>query len=154
VYLQPALGTNDDYNRDTTYSYAQDEELYVCTSRSDLYIEPEYEFDVVSKLNYPRIGHSSTLMDDDKIIIIGGYDNQGNFIKEIETYDHKDKTTTLVGELSTARYKHSATKLIDGRILITGGYSEHGVLSSAEIYDPYTKTSKIINRMNYKRAEH
>lgn len=153
AYLQPALGDNSDENK-MVDNYVQDEELYVCKSRSDLYLEPEYESTLVAKLNYPRMGHSSTLIDDDKIIIIGGYDNYGNFINEIEIYDHKDKIASLAGKLNIARYKHSAVKLLDGSILITGGYSEFGVLNNAEIYDPYTKKSKTINKMNYKRAEH
>ncbi len=153
VSLQPALGDNSDENK-MADNYVQDEELYVCKSSSDLYLEPEYESTLVAKLNYPRMGHSSTLMDDDRIIIIGGYDNDGHFIKEIEVYDNENKIALLAGELNIGRYKHSAVKLLDGSILITGGYSEFDVLNNAEIYDPYTKKSKTINKMNYKRAEH
>ena len=47
---------------------------------------------------------------------------------------------TAVEPLATARYGHSATRLADGRVLVAGGTTLCCVLSSAEIFDPATRT--------------
>jgi uncharacterized repeat protein (TIGR01451 family) len=42
--------------------------------------------------------------------------------------------------LTRARYQHTATLLPDGRVLIAGGQGSSGSTTTAEIYDPQTKT--------------
>ena len=55
------------------------------------------------------------------------------------------------------RQQHTATLLDDGRVLVTGGYWSDGqagrVLSSAEMYDPESRTFRAIGTIGTPRME-
>ena len=53
---------------------------------------------------------------------------------------HNPGTFTATGSLTTARGHDSATLLDNGLVLIAGGYCNSGDLSSAELYNPETRT--------------
>jgi hypothetical protein len=61
-----------------------------------------------------------------------------------------------VGSLITARYLHTATRLSDGRVLVAGGVGPDLVnpLSSAELYNPVTRTFTATGSMIVPRALH
>lgn len=59
----------------------------------------------------------------------------------------------------TARMKqprsgHTATRLSDGRVLVVGGFNDTGVLNTAEIFDPATKSWIMVAAMRVGRARH
>src|SRR5260370_12851103 len=57
--------------------------------------------------------------------------------------------------LTTPRSAHAATLLNTGKVLVTGGVDEKGqALSSAELYDPNTKTSSLTGSMTTHREHH
>ncbi len=64
------------------------------------------------------------------------------------------------GGLHQARSAHSTTLLKDGRVLITGGYngegsdSVTGIFSSAELFDPETRTFSSVGEMTRHRDSH
>ena len=47
---------------------------------------------------------------------------------------------TATGSLGTARHSHTATLLPNGNVLIAGGFDGTSYLTSAEVYDPTTRT--------------
>ncbi len=60
------------------------------------------------------------------------------------------------GALSVARVNHTATVLRDGRVLVTGGRTIDGLstLASAELFDPKTRSWKMVPSMAVGRSHH
>ena len=88
-------------------------------------------------MNTARSQHTATLLNDGKVLLAGGLDNNGAVIASAEIYDPATGNFTLTGSMLTPRFLHSATLLDDGTVLIAGGYNA-GILEtdSAEIYVP------------------
>ena len=86
-----------------------------------------------------RGGHTATLLQDGRILIVGGGNSEG-LAKAADIYDPTSNAFTEVGELHTERRGHKAVLLQDGTVLVIGG--SKGDLSSpepvteAELYDP------------------
>jgi hypothetical protein len=98
-------------------------------------------FEPLGPMHFARIAHTTTLLPDGHVLIAGG---RGATVTAIaELFDPATNQFTLTGSMLTARYKHSAGLLPDGRVLIAGGSDDRdwtGTLSSAEVYDPRTRT--------------
>jgi hypothetical protein len=76
-------------------------------------------------LNVARRGHTSTLLADGGIVIIGG-ENQNGWVREAEILDPRSRAISVVARAINPRAKHSATLLSDGRVLIVGGAGPSG----------------------------
>lgn len=90
-------------------------------------------------MRYARVAHTATLLTDGRVLIAGGRGDSVTATAEL--YDPVRKQFVMTASLQVARYKHTAGLLPDGRVLIAGGSDErdwHGLLNSAEIYDPHT----------------
>jgi len=107
----------------------------------------------------PRLYHTATLLNDGRVLIAGGLDNQGNVLNSVEIWDPAANsgaggffglgTVTgpvgsggtlsghAAGTLAHGRLLHSAVLLANGKVLIFGGTDATGAaLTSAEIIDP------------------
>ncbi|MGE0712674.1 MAG: kelch repeat-containing protein [Planctomycetota bacterium] len=107
-----------------------------------------------------RAQHTLTLLDDGRVLVVGGADGTGT-LAESEVYDPLTSTwqrtrdlnpsgsmLDATGRFPTARQLHSATLLPDGRVLIAGGIGVERldaegqpvfeVLRSAYTFDPRT----------------
>jgi hypothetical protein len=96
-------------------------------------------FAVNGNLKAGRYYHTATLLNNGKVLIVGGFATGDGVFSSAELYDPSNGTSTYTsGALHTARFYHTATLLDDGtgRVLIAGGYGQCCVLSSAELYDP------------------
>ena len=91
------------------------------------------------ELNIERRGHTATLLEDGKVLIIGG-DNQSGIVNQVELLDPAPQTSSLAAMPIVARTDHTATRLADGRVLIIGGRDQNGSLTSTEIYNLLTAT--------------
>jgi hypothetical protein len=112
-------------------------------------------------LGTPRLYETATLLNDGRVLIAGGLDNQGNVLNSIEIWDPTANggaggfyglgtytgpigsggTLTLhaAGTLATPRLLHSAVLLANGKVLIFGGTdgtNGDAPLNSAEVIDP------------------
>ena len=56
--------------------------------------------------------------------------------------------------MNIGRSHHTATTLLNGKILVAGGNGSSGVLASAELYDPATKTFSLTGNMTTNRTDH
>ena len=93
------------------------------------------------RLNTPRIGFSATLLRDGKVLIAGGVGNAFRELRSAEIYDPETGTWSATNSLDEARDSHTATLLQDGKVLVakgTNGDLDSGMLSSAELYDPFS----------------
>ena len=64
-------------------------------------------------LSDARTGHTATLLDDGRLLIVGGLGESGH-LTSVEIYDPATDTFSLAGGLNIPRLGHSATLLDDG----------------------------------------
>lgn len=96
----------------------------------------------VGDMHYPRSGHKAVLLQDGRVLIVGG----GR--KEAEIYDPKTKKFYLTGKMLKQHGTFTATLLNNGNVLITG-YSKE-----TELFDPKTETFKLAGNLNYPKNYH
>ncbi len=66
-----------------------------------------------------------------------------------------DGVVSSIGSMTAKRATHTATLLKNGKVLMAGGFvSNGGGLSSAEVYDPASKTFTPAENMTVARASH
>lgn len=96
-----------------------------------------------------RALHSAVRLNDGRVLLIGGADQNGTVLSSCEIYDPTTNSFTPTGAMGTPRILHGASILADGRVMVAGGTSTltpdvtaaiTGTLSSAEIYNPATGT--------------
>ncbi len=89
----------------------------------------------------PRAKHISTLLQDGRVLITGGYDKSDVSIEEV--YDPDTNLWSLLPAVSSELlYDHRATLLNDGRVLVTGGvidYDTSPYIGGALLFDPNAK---------------
>ena len=110
-------------------------------------------FSNAPNMSVGRAGHSSTLMNDGNVLVVGGDDGTGvppgtpspTAIAEVYCTAVAGPTCTsagdvgtfkAVGSLNTARFGHTATLLFDGTVLVAGGITDatSDPTANAEVY--------------------
>ena len=92
----------------------------------------------------PRVGHSSSLLPDGRVLIAGGSNGNpdpGGCLSSTEIYDPAADTFTAAAPMNYCRHGHQAVTLSDGRIIVISGYDETSsqvVTNTVEIFDPKT----------------
>ena len=95
----------------------------------------------VLKMNAERAAHTATLLPDGKVLIAGGFREEGTSevaISSAEIFDPATNTFTPANDLNEPRNGHTATLLPNGKVLLAGGWNQHGRTATAEVYDPQT----------------
>lgn len=111
----------------------------------------------VKTMGVPRSHHTTTVLPDGRVLILGGVDAKGTFVKGVEIFDDTALTVEPVPAPGlTARAGHTATLLMDGRVLLLGGVSPSGApVSEVEVWDPRTeRVDRIGERMAFPRWGH
>jgi len=72
-------------------------------------------------LGTARQAHTTTLLRDGRVLVVGGYRADGRAIAGAEVCDPVSDAWQAVGRLTRARGKHAAIRLRDGRVLVLGG---------------------------------
>lgn len=109
----------------------------------------------IGDLKIPRYHHKAILLNDGRVLIVGGATRDFqkkkdiNFIKQAELYNPETGEFTLTGESIIDRSRSfSLTKLKDGKVLFFSG-------NTPEIYDPETGKFTISGKTNeYLYSEH
>lgn len=99
-----------------------------------------------------RAFHTSTLLQNGKVLIAGGYD--GASLASAELYDPATGTFTATGSMSAPRDSHTATLLASGKVLIAGGNNASQATATAELYDPASGAFSPAASMGTARSAH
>ena len=110
-------------------------------------------------LTTTRLDYTATLLSDGRVIVIGGFDINSTHgpLESAEIYDPTTGVWCAGGSMSVPRYLHSAVALKDGRVLVIGGATAsgngdaNGILASAELYDPSTRSFTPAHPMHHTR---
>ena len=102
------------------------------------------------QMNVERAAHTATLLPDGRVLIAGGFREEGTSeiaISSAEIFDPETNTFTPTSDMNAPRNGHTATLLPNGQVLIAGGWDQSGRTSTAELYDPQTGTFEYTGSM-------
>lgn len=109
---------------------------------TELYDPLNEKWKNVSSMNYPRYGHTATLLTNGKVLVVGGVDLTFSSSNNAELFDSSTETWTVTGSMFNARSKHTASLLRNGKVLVAGGGTGgqevipgFNPLKTAEIYN-------------------
>lgn len=111
------------------------------------------EFRDTGAMDIPRRGHTTSLLGDGTVLVVGG-DTGSGVTASCEIYDPATGQWAAADNLATARSDHAATTLPNGKVLITGGSDGSQALASCELYDPSTGHWGSAADLNTARAAH
>jgi len=109
-------------------------------------------FSYTGNMNNSRSIHTETLLQNGKVLIVGG----DKYYGAAELYDSTTGTFSLSGNLVNSIGDGStATLLQNGKVLITGGINSSNIATPiAEVYDPINNSFSQVGNMNYGREFH
>lgn len=87
-------------------------------------------------MSVSRFYHTTTMLANGKVLVVGGYNNNYEELNSCELYDTASGTWSSTGTLKASRVGHTATLLANGKVLVSAGFT----YDSSEIYDPATGT--------------
>ena len=104
------------------------------------------KFTAVGQMTIDRVFHTSTLLQNGKVLIAGG--GNPTFSNTAELFDPTTGTFRATGNMAVQRGFHTATLLPNGKVLIVGDST------LAELYDPSTERFSPAGTMNISRVWH
>jgi N-acetylneuraminic acid mutarotase len=122
---------------------------------TEIYDPKTGHWSATGSLRHARYAHQLVLLDDGRVLAVGGYRDGDVLLSTTELYDPKSGTWQLTGELPTTRVAFGLVKLAGGRVLLAGGFGgptwkQRSNLAGAALYDPttgrWTETSPLKER--------
>jgi galactose oxidase-like protein/Kelch motif protein len=120
---------------------------------AELYDPATGLFSPTGSLLTGRWGHTTTLLPNGNVLIVGGR-TDGAFFASAELYAPETGTFTPTGSMATGRISHTATLVPNGKVLIAGGGTSYAIFASSEIYDPSTGSFRSTGNMAVQRSSH
>ena len=113
-------------------------------------------FAATGNMNATRAAHHAIELPGGAVLVSGGDD--GTFLLgSAETYDVATGAFTATGAMRAARARHTGTVLASGKVLLAGSWDQSfpaAYLSSAELYNPATRTFATTGAMSTARGYH
>src|SRR5215831_12808979 len=113
------------------------------------------EWTPISPMNSARAAPVAVRLEDGRVMVIGGADENFNFPASAEIYDPRTGTWSFTGLMNGPHFEDFTAVLLPGRkVLVAGGFGPpFDALNSAEIYDEKTNTWTPTGSMNVARGE-
>jgi len=114
----------------------------------------------IQSMHDRRADHTSTLLNDGRVLVAGGMVENGVFLNSAELFDPASGKFIATDNMKSRRVGHSATLLPSGKVLIAGGLAGRvfeggpGIVASTEIYDPQTRRFTAGPNMSSGREGH
>ena len=88
----------------------------------------------------PRILPTATLLQDGRVLVVGGIASDGTAVASAELWDPDTRQFSPAGSLARPQIGHAAALLQDGRVLIVGGEDGRESVPAlpTEVWDPAT----------------
>ena len=132
---------------------------------AELYDPASGSFSATGAMAVGRVKHTTTLLNDSRVLVAGGTDSNGGggaAVATAELYDPSTGRFTSTGTMSSDRANHTATLLASGEVLIVGGWNGHGADAAddppwdplfAELFEPSSGSFKTSGSMSTTRIE-
>jgi N-acetylneuraminic acid mutarotase len=101
-----------------------------------------------------RYFHTATLLNDGKLLVVGGTLADSSALNQAELYDTTTGKWVTTAPLSQPRMGHSATLLSGGKVLVVGGWNGSAYVASTELYDPSKGTWTVTGSLSQERQYH
>lgn len=110
----------------------------------------------VGSLALPRDLATVTELDDGRLLVVGGQDDEDSLALPAETIDPSSGATSMVGALQSGRIFHSASIIGSGKVLVTGGTPGlvAAEVTTSEVFDPSAGTWETVSALPGARFEH
>jgi hypothetical protein len=109
----------------------------------------------IAPMNTARAAPVALRLEDGRVMVVGGADENFNFLASAEIYDPSTGTWSLTAPMNDAHFEDFPAVLLPGhKVLVAGGNGSDGPpTNSAEIYDEATNTWTPTGSMNVARSE-
>ncbi|MEW6509236.1 MAG: kelch repeat-containing protein [Bacteroidota bacterium] len=101
---------------------------------------------LTAPLNIGRFEHTATVLNDGRILVVGGRTKYNGYIllNTCEIFDPITKEWTYSAPMHYPRAGHSATLLSNGKVLVIGGQQ-----NKPELYDPLTNSWERVGEISF-----
>lgn len=96
-------------------------------------------------MSQKRIGHTATLLEDGRVLIVGGTYNNSNGTASVDLFDPVTEQWQANPPIKQGRSGHAAQMLPNGKIIIFGGSSLYNHTFKTELYDPPSGVSIYVS---------
>jgi N-acetylneuraminic acid mutarotase len=124
---------------------------------AEIYDPKTGQWTITGSLRNARYAHQMVLLDDGRVLAVGGYQDGDVVLASAELYDPKTGTWQMTGQLPSTRVAFGLVKLRDRRVFLAGGFTgptwrQRLNVASASLYDPMTGSWSEASSMKDKRA--